>query len=136
MKPYIKGEMMRKILVTALAGFGLAACGEGDDIKSPMELVKTTTLKDTFDYCMNVNGNRAYCDCELEDLERTFPWDTYMMMIDAAAGQQNHVAAVIEKHNGSGRKVLEELNCKGCVLETALVAVDASPSPRCAALLD
>jgi hypothetical protein len=101
-----------------------------------MELIKTTTLKDTLEYCMEVNGNRKYCDCEVEDLERTFPWDGYMAAIDAAAGRQDHVAAVIAKHNGSRAKVLEELNCKGCVFEVALAAVNVGPSPRCAAFLD
>jgi len=116
----MKGEAMRKIMISVLIGFGLAACGDEDNITSPIQLVKVTTLNDTREYCMEVNGNRKYCDCEVEDLEKTFPWNDYMAAIDAAAGEKDHVAAVMEKY-GSLKKVLEELNCKGCVLEVALI---------------
>ena len=124
---------MKKILISAFTGLLLVACG--DKIESPMELVKTTTLKDTLDFCMKVNGNREYCNCEIGDLSRTFPWDTYMNAIDALGGSGDYVAAVMEKHGGSRKKVLAELNCKDCIFERALVAVNVSPSPRCAGLL-
>ena len=127
---------MRKILISVLLGIGLTACGDNISEQSPTEFIKALTIKDTHEYCMKVNGNRAYCNCEVEDLARTFPWDTYMVAVDVLAGEPNHVAAVIARHNGSRKKVLEELNCKDCILERALTAIDVSPSPRCAELLE
>ena len=100
---------MKKILISALLGLGLAACGD-NITESPTEFIKKTTLKDTYEYCMKVNGNRAYCNCEVGDLAPTFPWDAYMAAVDALAGEPNHVGAVIVKHNGNRKKVLEELN--------------------------
>lgn len=120
---------MKKVLFSIFIAIGLAACD--GKIESPEELLKITTLVDTHDYCIKVNGNRKYCKCEIEELAKTFPWDKYMAAVDSYAGEYNHVAAVIAKHNGSRKKVLEELNCKGCAFETALVVIDVSPSPNC-----
>ncbi|MDR1071629.1 MAG: hypothetical protein LBL21_03235 [Rickettsiales bacterium] len=122
---------MKKIIAMAFAGL-LAACGDG--VESPLELVKTTTLDDTRDFCMKVNGSREYCDCEIEDLEKTFPWADYMEAVDILAGEKNHIAKVIEKHGGDREKILAELNCDTCYFTVALGAVNVNPSPRCAEL--
>ena len=125
---------MKKVLTIGLLAFGISACG--DNIESPMELLKTTTIKDTYDYCMQVNGNAKYCKCEVDDLEKNFPWDQYMSAIDILAGEYDHVANVIKKNNGNRAKVLEELNCDTCYFATALIAIEISPSPRCVEILD
>ena len=124
---------MKRYLILGLVGLALAACS--DRVESPMELVKTTTIKDTFDFCMQVNGNKAYCKCEVADLEKNFPWKDYMAAIDVVAGEENHVASVIKKHGGDRKKILAELNCDTCHLAVALGAVNIGPSPRCAELL-
>jgi len=126
---------MKKILAIVFVGLGLAAC-ESRIEESPMEFVKRVTIKDTMDYCMKVNGNRDYCACEVGELETAFPWTDYMAAVDIIAGEENHVAAVIAKHNGNRRKVLEELNCEACVFDMAMITVDVSPSPKCEKFLD
>jgi hypothetical protein len=123
---------MKKIIAVAVIGL-LAACGER--VESPLELVKATTLGDTHDFCMKVNGSREYCDCEVEDLEKTFPWADYMEAVDILAGEKSHIAKVIKKHGGDREKILAELNCDTCYFTVALGAVSVNPSPRCAELL-
>jgi len=124
---------MKKILILGLIGFGLAACG--DKVESPLELVKTTTIGDTYDYCMKVNGNKKYCKCEVEDLEKYFPWSDYIAAVDVLAGEDAHIAKVIEKYKGDRKKILEELNCDTCYFAVALGAIGAAPSPRCVEML-
>ena len=124
---------MRKVLILGLIGFGLTACG--DNVESPLELVTTTTIRDTYEYCMKVNGNRKYCKCEVNDLEKNFPWSDYMAAVDVLAKEENHIAKVIEKYNGNRQKILAELNCDTCYFALALGAVNVSPSPRCVEML-
>jgi hypothetical protein len=125
---------MKKYLVFGLVGFALAACS--DRVESPMEFVKATTINDTYDFCMKANGNKAYCKCEVADLEKNFPWKDYMAAIDILAGEENHVAGVIKKHGGNRKKILAELNCDTCYFAVALGAVNISPSPKCGEILN
>ena len=124
---------MKKYAVLGFVGILLAACGER--VESPMELVKTTTMKDTYDYCMKVNGNKKYCECEIEDLEKIFPWGDYIAAVDVLANEENHIGKVIAKHGGDRKKILAELNCDTCYFSVALGAVNIGPSPRCAEFL-
>ena len=124
---------MKKISILGLVGLGLAACG--DNVESPIELVKTTTIRDTYEYCMKVNGNRKYCKCEISDLERNFPWFDYITVVDILAKEDGHIAKVIEKYKGNRQKILEELNCDTCYFAVALGAINISPSPRCVEML-
>ncbi|MDR2268595.1 MAG: hypothetical protein LBD94_00235, partial [Rickettsiales bacterium] len=124
---------MKKILIFGFIGFMLASCG--DKVESPLEFVKKTTIDDTYEFCMKVNGNKAYCDCEMADLEKNFPWSDYMAAVDILAGEENHVARVIKKHGGDRKKILAELNCDTCYFAVALGAVNVGPSPRCAEFL-
>jgi hypothetical protein len=128
----IKGEKMKKLLIIGL--LFLAACG--DKVESPLEFVKTTTKNDTYDYCMKLHDNRKYCDCEIADLDKSFPWRDYMDAVDVLAGEEGHIANVIARHNGDRKKILAELNCDTCYFAVALGAVNVSPSPRCAEFLD
>ncbi|MDR3208222.1 MAG: hypothetical protein LBT45_00015 [Rickettsiales bacterium] len=123
---------MKKILAIVIVGL-LAACGDRGE--SPLELVKTATIRDTRDFCMKVNGSRAYCDCEVKDLENTFLWADYMEAVDILAGEKNHIQKVIDKHKGDRGKILAELNCDTCYFSVAMSVVNVSPSPRCAELL-
>ena len=125
--------MSKSFLFLSLLILGLAACS--DRVESPLELIKTTTIKDTYDFCMKVNGSKEYCNCEIEELERTFPWQDYMNAVDYLAGEENYIAAVISKHNGNRKKILEELNCYTCYFTIAISVIDASPSPKCVELL-
>lgn len=109
--------------------------GCGDKVDDVMELVQTTTLKDTYDYCIRVNGNKKYCECEVSDLRKTFPWDLYIKKIDEIAGEENHIGKVISKYNGDRIKILEELNCDTCPFSIALTVADVSPSKECVAIL-
>jgi hypothetical protein len=120
---------MKKTLLFIFIGL-TAACS--DKVESPLELVKTTTIRDTYDFCMKTNGSRKYCNCEMDDLEKTFPWADYIKAIDALAGEEGHVAKVIEKYSGDRKKILAELNCETCYFTTALGSVNVKPSPRCA----
>jgi hypothetical protein len=124
--------MMRKIPV--VFGFLFLAACDGK-VESTMELVKSAVIENARKSCMEANKNRDYCDCEAADLEKSFPWDDYMKTIDILAGEQDHVAKVIERLDGSKRKILKELNCDNCYFSMALVAVDAGPGPRCAEFL-
>ena len=126
---------MRKVLIAVFVGFSLTAC-ESRVEESPMEFVKNLTLADTLEYCIKVNGSREYCDCEIGELKTNFPWAEYMSAVDVIAGEENHVAKVIARHNGNRGKVLAELNCEACVLDMAMIAVNIGPSPKCAAFLE
>ncbi|MDR1027559.1 MAG: hypothetical protein LBL46_04050 [Rickettsiales bacterium] len=121
---------MKKILsVISLAL--LASCGT-----DPMDLVKETTLKDTHAFCMDAhNNNKEYCDCEVRELKKTFPWDDYMTAIDTIAHQEAHVEKVLAKYDGDAAKALEELNCPTCYFAIALNYVTVNPSPKCADLV-
>jgi hypothetical protein len=125
--------MMKKLLTLGFAGIALAACS--DRVGDPMEFVKETTIGDTYDFCMRVHANEEYCGCEVEDLEKTFPWQDYMAAIDAVADERDHVAKTIEKFGGGRAKILEDLNCPTCYFAIALGAVNVNPSPRCAEFL-
>ncbi|MDR2769817.1 MAG: hypothetical protein LBB08_00015 [Rickettsiales bacterium] len=119
--------MKYKNIVWFAAAALLASC----DSESPLDFVKKTTLNDTYEYCMNLHGNKKYCGCEMADLKKSFPWGDYMDAVDALAGEENHVAAVMARHGGDRAKTLAELNCKKCHFETAMSLVQVSPSPRC-----
>ena len=127
---------MRKFLLFAVGCLLLASCGgERRVTESPMEFLIQVTLDDTMEYCMNVNGNRNYCECEIESLRNNFPWDVYMAQIDHLAGEQDHVAHVIARLNGNRRLILEELNCETCHFTVALEVIEVSPTPECVAIL-
>lgn len=121
---------MKKLLILCFVGLSVFGCDK-NKVSSPLELVKTTTIKDTYAFCMKVNGNKAYCDCESKDLEASFPWKDYMAAVDVLAGEQNHIQKVIDKHNGNRSKILSELNCDTCYFSIALAAVDVHPSQKC-----
>lgn len=123
---------MKKIIIGIFI-VALAACS--DRVESPMELVKKTTIDDTREYCMKLHKNKKYCECEVVDLEKNFPWDDYIAAVDALAGEPDHIGKVIAKHNGNRKKILEELNCPTCYFAMALVVAQVGPSPRCAELL-
>ena len=126
---------MKKILAVIFVGLGLAAC-ESRIEESPMDFVKRVTLDDTMAYCMKVNGNSEYCDCEVGELATAFPWEEYMAAVDILSGEENHVAATIARHNGNRRRVLAELNCEACVFDMAMITVAVSPSPECTKFLE
>jgi hypothetical protein len=84
---------------------------------------------------MNLHDNKKYCDCEIADLEKTFPWDDYIQAVDALAGESDHIGKVIARHGGDRKKILAELNCDTCYFSMALVVANVGPSPRCAELL-
>jgi hypothetical protein len=119
------------VLLAAVALFGLMGRG-GKITEEPVEFIRQLTLYDTMAYCVKVNGNREYCDCEIGELDLRFPWDAYMDAIDVISGEDNHVAETIARLNGNRRRVLRELNCKGCILDQAMITIDKGPSPNCA----
>ena len=125
--------MARKLLILGFVGLGLSACS--DRVGDAMEFLKETTIKDTYDFCMQVHGNEGYCECEVGDMEKTFPWQTYMDAIDVIANESYHVARTIARFDGDRAKILEDLNCPTCYFAIALGAVNVSPSPKCADLL-
>jgi hypothetical protein len=125
---------MKNALILGFLGLCLWACSDKAD--SPIEFLKKTTVNDTYKFCMDVNKSKEYCDCEMDDLLKTFPWKDYMNAIDFLAGEQNHVATVIKKYNGDENKILAELNCDTCYFATALAMIDAKPSPECVKILN
>jgi len=133
---------MKKFLIFGLVGLILSACGRreetictGERIVDPMAFLIRTTIIDTMEYCMTVNGNRQYCNCEINSLRENFPWETYMVAIDNLAGEQDHVAMRIVYHDGNCEALLEELNCETCVFTIALEHIDVSPTPECVQIL-
>ena len=133
---------MKKFLIFGLLAVILSACGRreetictGAPITDPMAFLIRTTIIDTMEFCMLVNGNRDYCNCEINSLRENFPWDAYMVAIDNLAGEQDHVAARIEAHGGDCEALLEELNCETCVFTVALEQIDVSPTPACVQIL-
>jgi len=125
---------MKKFLMVGLLGLFLASCGE-DKVSDPMAFLIKTTIADTMEYCMTVNGNRKYCECEMKNLRDNFPWDAYMAAIDNLAGEQGHVAIAIERLEGNKKALLAELNCETCHFTIALEQIDVSPTPECVQIL-
>jgi len=125
---------MKKFLIFGLFGLFLASCAE-EKVTDPMAFLIKTTIDDTMEYCMTVNGNKKYCECEIKNLRDNFPWEAYMVAIDNLAGEQNHVAVAIERHEGSKKALLEELNCETCHFTIALEQIDVSPTPECVQIL-
>jgi len=126
---------VKKILISTLVGLGLVSCGQDRVTEPAMTFIVELTLNDTMDYCMQVNGVKRYCQCEIEDLVGSFPWQEYMDTVDRLAGEENHVERTIERLNGNRRRILRELNCETCILVEAMKLIDASPSPRCVEIL-
>jgi len=133
---------MKKFLILGLFGLLLASCGRREEtictgarITDPMAFLIRTTIIDTMEFCMTVNGNRKYCECEINSLRENFPWETYMVAIDNLAGEQDHVAIAIIRHDGNCEALLEELNCETCHFTVALEQIDVSPTLECVQIL-